>query len=115
MPYRVAVVIRMNPAKTHRAVEALRIALGLSAGEHIVTVFLLDQAPALLTEDLEHVVDADTLEKCLPALKQLGTSFVVVEGALSRFRITPGFNIREEQPVRIAELIASSDRALVFS
>ncbi len=115
MPYHVAVVIRANPTKTHRAVEALRIALGLSAGEHTVTVFLLDQAPVLLTEDLEHVIDADILEKYLPSLEQLGTPFVVVEGTLSQFRITPGFNVREEQLFRIAELIASSDRALVFS
>ncbi len=80
-----------------------------------MTVFLLDQAPVLLTEDLEYVIDADVLEKCLPSLEQLGTSFTVVEGTLSRFRIIPGFNVREEQLFRIAELIASSDRAFVFS
>jgi hypothetical protein len=115
MPSRVAVVIRANPAKTHRAVEALRIALGLSAGEHSVTVFLLGQAPLLLTRDLDHVIDADILEKYLPSLQQLSVPFVVAAGSGSSFHIAPGFHVREEQVGTIAKLIASSDRALVFS
>jgi|SRR5579884_2392811 hypothetical protein len=115
MPYSVAVVIRANPTKTHRAVEALRIALGLSSGDHAVTVFLLDQAPLLLTEDLDRVIDADILEKYLPSLQQLEVPFVMAAGTRSSFHIIPGFNVREEQAGTIAKLIASSDRALVFS
>ncbi|MEW6247344.1 MAG: DsrE family protein [Nitrospirota bacterium] len=115
MPSSVAVVIRANPTKTHRAVEALRIALGLSAGEHSVTVFLLGQAPLLLTQDLDHVIDADILEKYLPSLQQLSVPFVMAAGTGSSFRMTPGFHVHEEQAGTIAKRIASSDRALVFS
>lgn len=114
MPHSVAVVIHANPTKTHRAVEALRIALGLSSGEHAVTVFLLGQAPLLLTENLDHVIDADILEKYLPSLQQLGTPFVVAPGTTTRFSMAPGFNVREEQAGSVAALIASSDRVLVF-
>ena len=69
MSKRVAVVIAEDPTKTHRPVEALRIALGLCAGEHHTTIVLLGRAPLLLTDDTEDIVDVDILEKYrLPCL-----------------------------------------------
>ena len=65
MPPSVVVVIREDPRKTHRAVEALRIALGLSTGENPMTVVLLDQAPLLISDDPEEIVDGEILEKYL--------------------------------------------------
>lgn len=53
MPKRVAVVIGEDPTKTHRPVEALRIALGLCAGDHDTTVVLLGKAPLLLTDETD--------------------------------------------------------------
>lgn len=110
----IIVVIRENPLNTHRAVEALRIALGLSTGENPLTVVLYDQAPLLLVEDIDDIVDADILEKHLPVFKELRTPFVVQAGAQGRFALDPGFNIREASEQEIASLITTAERALVF-
>lgn len=110
----ITVVIREDPSKTHRAVEALRIALGLSTGGNPLTIILLDRAPLLLSDDLEQILDVETLEKHLPALKDLGIPFVVPRGARSQFAFDPGFEIREVPLAEIASLIAKADRVLSF-
>ncbi|MEW6543933.1 MAG: hypothetical protein AB1411_10025 [Nitrospirota bacterium] len=114
MPPSVVVVIRENPLKTHRAVEALRIALGLGAGENPLTVVLVGQAPLLLTDDPDDIVDQDILEKYLPSFQQLKIPFLIPEGGRRKFEIDPAFEVREASSVEIAELIALSDRTLAF-
>lgn len=114
MALSIVVVIREDPLKTHRAVEALRIALGLSTGENPLTIVLLDRAPLLLSEDTEDIVDGDILEKYLPSLKQLEIPFVVSSGTCSEFSFASGFIAKEASPPEIASLIAESDRVLVF-
>jgi hypothetical protein len=110
----VVVVIRDDPRKTHRPVEALRIALGLSTGENPLTVVLLGQAPLLLGEDVDDIVDGEVLEKYLPSLKQLEIPFVVQSGAQSSFSIDPDFKISDASPSQISALVAAADRVLVF-
>jgi len=114
MPPSIIVVIHEDPRKTHRAVEALRIALGLGTGDNPLTVVLLDQAPLLLVEDQDDLVDGEVLEKYLPSLKQLQIPFVVPSGAGLQFDLDPGFKIRETTPPEIESLISASDRVLVF-
>lgn len=108
------VVIREDPQRSHRAVEALRIALGLGAGEDHLTVMLLDRAPSLLSEDREDIVDVDILEKYLPSFQQLGTEFIVLAGTGSQLTFEEGLTIRELPFPEIQQRIASSDRILVF-
>ena len=110
----VTVMIRQNPQKSHRAAEALRIALGLATGPNPLTVLLLDEAPLLLGEDIDDLISADILEKHLPVLKELEISFVVPESTRSRYRLDPGFRIREVPSAGIAALIVQSDRLLAF-
>jgi hypothetical protein len=110
----VVVVIRDDPRKTHRPVEALRIALGLSTGENPLTVVLLGQAPLLLGEDVDDIVDGEILEKYLPSLKQLEIPFVVQSGAQLSFSIDPDFKISDALPSQISALVAAADRVLVF-
>lgn len=114
MPPRVVVVIREDPQKSHRAVEALRIALGLSMGGNPLTVVLLGQAPLLISEEPEDVVDGEILEKYLPSLKQLEVPFAVVAGARSLFALDPGFTVHELSEDAIRSLIADADRTIVF-
>ena len=114
MPLSVTVVIRENPYKTHRAVEALRIALGLSTGPNPLTVVLLDEAPVVLTDDIDNLVDVELLEKHTPVLKELAIPFIVPESTHSRFRLNPEFKVREASLDDIARLIARSDRVLAF-
>ena len=114
MPKRVAVVIAEDPTKSHRPVEALRIALGLCAGDHKTTVVLLGKAPLLLTDETDDVVDVDILEKYRPSFMQLDVPFVIesqseIDGLLETFTMS------RKSPTEIRALLRSSDRTLVFS
>ena len=114
MPPSVVVVIREDPRKTHRAVEALRIALGLSTGENPLTVVLLGQAPVLISEESEDVVDGEILEKYLPSFKHLVIPFVVPVGTGSKFDLDSEFKLAEASEEAIQSMIADADRVLVF-
>ncbi|MGH7230760.1 MAG: DsrE family protein [Nitrospiraceae bacterium] len=111
---RIVVLIREDPVKTPRAVEALRIALGLSTGENPLTVVLLNNAPLLLGEDTDDLVDGEILEKHLPVFKELKTPFVVPHGTMRSFSLDPEFDIREASADDMASLISKADRVLVF-
>src|SRR5262245_37138432 len=111
MSKRIAVVISEDPRATARPVEALRIALGLSAGDHEMTVVLLGNAPLLLKKDAEEVIDIDILEKNLHSLKNITFVFesgTVMDGGVHEFSVT-------SLPVNeIRQLVNSVDRCLVF-
>lgn len=113
MAKQVAVIIREDPRKTHRPVEALRIALGLVSGEHQTTVVLLGEAVRLISDDTDDVVDVEILEKYLPSIEQLAIPFVV-EASTDRSLIRPEFKTLYESDDRIRNLIRSMDRTLVF-
>jgi len=109
----VAVVIQEDPRKTHRPVEALRIALGLVAGSHATTVILLGEASRLLSDDLDDIVDVDILEKYLPSVGHLEIPFVLQLGA-DRCKIGKQFRTRYESDETIRSFIQSMDRTLIF-
>jgi sulfur relay (sulfurtransferase) DsrF/TusC family protein len=113
MSKRIAVVISEDPCVTARPVEALRIALGLCAGDHETTVVLLGPASILLKKDSEEIIDVDVLEKYLPSFKHLSVPFIVEAGTVldawsDDFSVTP----RTHDEIR--QLIRSTDRSLVF-
>ena len=114
MSKRVAVVIGEDPTATHRPVEALRIALGLCAGDHETTIVLLGRASLLLTDDIDDVVDVDILEKYRPSLAQLGVPFIVESGTATDV-LREEFSVTQKLPSDIRSLLQSCDRALVFS
>jgi len=113
MSKRIAVVISEDPRATARPVEALRIALGLYAGDHKMTVILLGQAPLLLKEDTEDIIDADILEKYLPSFKYLSIPFVVEPGSMGDTGGTD-FSVTTLPVDEIRQLVRSVDRSLVF-
>ena len=113
MAKNIAVIIQEDPRKTHRPVEALRIALGLVAGSHMTTVILLGEAARLLFEDTDDIIDVDILEKYLPSIQHLEMPFVL-HNATDRSSIHKDFHIRYETDEGIRSLIQSMDRTLVF-
>jgi sulfur relay (sulfurtransferase) DsrF/TusC family protein len=114
MSKRVAVVIAEDPTRTHRPVEALRIALGLCAGEHETTIVLLGRAPLLLTDETDDVIDVDILETYRPSLAQLDVPFIVESGtAVDALR--EEFSVTQKSAEEIRGRLASCDRTLVFS
>ena len=114
MSKRVAVVISEDPTKTHRPVEALRIALGLCAGDHETTIVLLGRASLLLTDETDDIVDVEILEKYRPSFAQLGVPFIVESGAPAD-GLLEEFSVTSKSPRDIRSLLQSCDRTLVFS
>ena len=111
------VVIRGDPRKSHRPVEGLRVALGLSTGPNPVSVILLDEARFLLTMDCdarEDIIDGEILETHLPAVKELALPFVVPEGTRASFEFDPELTVRTVSRNHIASLLTQADRILVF-
>jgi len=113
MSKRVAVVISEDPSVTARPVEALRIALGLCAGDHETTVVLLGRAPLLLMKDTEDILDVDILEKYLPSFTHLSVPFIVEPGTVMD-TWSDNFSVTTRTAVEIRQFIRMVDRSLVF-
>ncbi|MGQ0667688.1 MAG: hypothetical protein ACT4O4_11715 [Nitrospiraceae bacterium] len=113
MAKNIALVIQEDPRKTHRPVEALRIALGLLAGSHRTTVILLGEAARLLSEERDNIVDAEILEQYLPSLEHLKLPFVL-QTSTDPSMIRKEFVTRYETDDNIHTLLESMDRTLVF-
>jgi sulfur relay (sulfurtransferase) DsrF/TusC family protein len=113
MPKNVAVVIQEDPRKTHRPVEALRIALGLSAGSHMTTVVLLGEATRLLGDETDDILDIEILEKYLPAIKQLEIQFII-QDIHNPIEVQDDFSVKRENDETIRSFIQSMDCTLVF-
>jgi hypothetical protein len=113
MSKHIAVVISEDPFLTARPVEALRIALGLCAGDHETSIVLLGRAPLLLMQDTEDIVDADILEKYLPSLKDLSVPFVVELGTVMD-SWSDNFSVMTRTSDEIRQFIRSADRNLIF-
>ena len=113
MSKRIAIVISEDPFITARPVEALRIALGLSAGDHETTVVLLGLSSRLLMQDTEEIVDVDILEKYLPSFKHLSVPFIVEPGtAMDSWSDDFSVTIRTSDEIR--QFVRTVDRSLVF-
>lgn len=113
MSKRIAVVISEDPFVSARPVEALRIALGLCAGDHETTVVLLGRASRLLMQDTEEIIDIDILEKYLPSFKHLSIPFIVEPGtAMDTW--SDDFSVTTRTVDEIRQLVRSADRNLIF-
>ena len=113
MSKRIAVVISEDPFETARPVEALRIALGLCAGDHETTVVLLGLSSRLLMQDTEEIVDVDILEKYLPSFKHLSVPFIVEPGTVMDI-LSDDFSVTTQTVDEIRHLVRTVDRSLVF-
>src|SRR2546425_8588433 len=93
------VVIQTDPMKSHRAVEALRIALGL--GSHNegrdISVVLCGRAPYLLSEDAGDIVDGEILEKHIPVFIEWGTPFFIATDAERSSPLNEDRDMRSEE------------------
>ena len=113
MSKRIAVVISEDPFMTARPVEALRIALGLCAGDHETTVVLLGPASKLLMENTEEIMDIDVLEKYLPSFTQLSIPFFVEVGTLMD-ACSHDFSVTPRTADDIRQFVRMVDRSLIF-
>lgn len=109
----IAVVIQEDPRKTHRPVEALRIALGLVAGSHRTTVILLGESFRLLTDETDDIIDVDILEKYLPSIVHLQIPFIL-QSKQDLSQIRTDFQVQYDTDEHIADVVRSTDCALIF-
>jgi hypothetical protein len=109
------VLISEDPRVSHRANEAMRIALGIVAGDNDVRVVLSGPAVHLLDEDTDDLVDGDDIAKFRASLKKLGVPFHV-EGDLPTRADwnADGHPIIPVSRSEIAALVPTATRFLVF-
>jgi predicted peroxiredoxin len=110
------VVISEDPRISHRANEAMRIALGVVAGENDVRIVLTGSAVHLLDEDTDDLVDGDDIAKYRASLRKLGVPFHVERSSLPQ---DPRWNADAHpvvlvSPEDIADLTSKVSRFLIF-
>ncbi len=110
-------IIAADPRRTHRAGEALRIALALGLGsEHQdVRVLLLDDAPRLLQPDAEDLQDAEHLGRYLPLFRDWHTPFYLQTGAAKRFDLgDSGYRTEEIPPAEVHRMMIEAEHTIVM-
>jgi hypothetical protein len=112
----VIVLISTDPRASHRANEAMRIGLGVVAGENDVTFVLLGAGVHLLDEDTDELVDGDDIAKFRANLKALGVPFHVEKDAVPSDRSwnADGHPVVPLTRDEIAGLVERGRRFLVF-
>ena len=110
------VLISEDPRASHRANEAMRIALGVVAGENEVSIVLTGAGAHLLDEDTDELVDGDDIAKVRASLRRLGIPF---HGETTSVPIDASWNA-DAHPVtpidteEIAALATRASRFIVF-
>jgi DsrE/DsrF-like family len=111
----VLVAVSVDPETSHRANEAVRIALGILAGENTVVIALLGAGAKVLDADVEDYVDGEDLHRHLGTLKKLGQAFHVERSAMQAGDWNPlGLELVPIDGADLAGLLAGSRRALFF-
>ena len=110
------VLISTDPRASGRAFEAMRIGVGVVAGENEVAFVLAGPAVHLLDDDTDELVDGDDVAKFRESLRRLGVPFHVEATAVP---VDPGWNADDHPIVRvstddIAALVRRARRVLVF-
>jgi hypothetical protein len=109
-------MISSDPRTSHRAHEAMRIALGVAAGENDVTILLTGPAAHLLDEDTDDLVDGDGIQNVRSSLRTMGVPFHVEASSLPG---DAGWNA-DGHPIvpidaeHLAALVARATRFMVF-
>jgi len=115
-PQPVVVVISADPRTTGRAFEAMRIGVGVVAGENEVTFVLRGPAVHLLDADTDDLVDGDDIAKFRDNLRRLEVPFHVEESAIPADADwnESGHPIVKVTTARIVELLRAGRRFIVF-
>jgi hypothetical protein len=111
----VVVLISVDPRTSHRAFEAMRIGIGIVAGENAVTFVLTGPAAHLLDNDTDELVDGDDVAKFRASLRGLGVPFHVEASAIPQADWNEeGHEVIPVTTEQVAELVRGARRSLVF-
>ena len=112
----VLILISQDPRASGRAFEAMRIGIGIVAGENDVTFVLTGPAVHLLDADTDDLVDGDDVAKFRANLQRLGVPFHIEADAVPS---DPDWNADGHEVVRvtreqIADLVRGARRVIAF-
>lgn len=115
MHKKVVIIIQSDPRISHRPCEGIRIALGLVASEHHVSILLIKKAVHLLAPDKTDFVDEEHLEHFLSAFENFPVIFFIDAASYVRC----DFPVEETGAVLLsqaagAEKIAAADCFFTF-
>ena len=109
------VLISEDPRVSHRANEAMRIALGIVAGENEVRIVLTGPAVHLLDDDTDDLVDGDDIAKFRAALRKLGIPFHIESAAPAPADWNgDGHPVVAVTAAEVAAMLPGATRFLVF-
>ena len=107
-------VISADPRKDSRAVEAIRVAVGVAAWKRVeVAVYLGGPAVLAAAENVDDLEDADNLLRYTPLLRELGRP-VYIDGAFKPGLTEAAVPIEAMDRAGLAELAAHSSYLLRF-
>jgi hypothetical protein len=112
----VLILISQDPRTSGRAFEAMRIGIGIVAGENEVTFVLTGPAVHLLDADTDDLVDGDDVAKFRANLQRLGVPFHVEVNAVPSNPEwnTDGHDVVRVTPEQIADLVRAARRVIAF-
>ena len=114
MSGKIVVLLHEDPLMTHRPVEGLRIAVGLSTGSSPLMIILLGKARTLLTDDILDRIDSDILEQYFPVLQDLDIPFVIPKGSFKELSIDPVWAVREFSFSEIYSYLFDAHRVMIL-
>jgi sulfur relay (sulfurtransferase) DsrF/TusC family protein len=111
----VVVVIRRTPFNSERTSEALRMAVGLTTGDHKVTVAFLEDSVLTLGNVRADIIGADDVGKHLEACRMLGVRLVADEEALQGHAVGQPATLAEPAPfAELSRLLSDADVVIPF-
>lgn len=114
-PLTILVIIRTNPFESPRGVEAIRMALGLGSGMNRVEIVLMGDAPFLLTEEQDKILDYETLEKYISSFEDSENPFYIEETFLEKHpEFETVYRYQAASKEKIAEKISAGEKFLIF-
>ena len=107
-------IIGGDPRKDGRAVEAIRVAVGVAAWKRVeVAVYLGGPAVLAAGENVDDLMDADNLVRYTPLLRELGRP-VYIDGTFKPGLTETAVPIEAMDRAALAELAAQSAYLLRF-
>ncbi|HIE66072.1 MAG: hypothetical protein ABGX83_00720 [Nitrospira sp.] len=110
MSKKILILIRSDPRQSHRTCEGVRIALGLAASGHQVELIFTEEAPRILENDIEDLVDGEIAMKYLTTLKEFIPVLYIDDAGAGGIDLSGSdYQIKPLSKEEIASKMAESD------
>jgi sulfur relay (sulfurtransferase) DsrF/TusC family protein len=112
---RVTVVIRKSPFNTCRNSEALRMTVGLTLGDHSISVIFRDDGVYTLLPTQPALIGALDIDKHLETLQLLKVRLIVENEALTERKLSQlKWDLERVARHEVAQLLADSEAVICY-